>query len=497
MEHMDFNDYRTYDALGLAELVRTGKVTPAELLEIAIARADAVDGDIHALNYRMYDIARARANSVTEGPFAGVPFLVKDLEQEYAGIPSSAGSRSLRNIPAQDNSEVVDRWLDAGLVIFGRTATSEFGTKGVTEPEGVPPTRNPWDVTRTPGGSSGGTAAAVAAGVVPVAGASDGGGSIRIPAACTGLFGLKAGRGLIPAGPGAAEGNFGSATDGVISRTVRDSAAMLDVLSAPTNPGAPFHVKRPAKSYFDLSKRDPGKLRIGFTTASPLGNEVSVEAVAAVEKTVGMLKGLGHQVEQAEPDIDGRQMSEDFLSMWCAMFATAMEDIKARYGAKDKDFELDNRLLAAAAKRMSATDFIRGQARWNDYNRALGAFHEEYDLLLTPTLAEPPVKIGALDTPMYLRILGRVGLRTGLATPLSKTRAWMDQVLANLETVPFTQLANITGRPAMSVPTYRTPKVLPLGVQFVGPLDSEPTLLQLAQQLQDETGWDKEFAPLR
>lgn len=497
---MDYSEYRSYDALGLAELVRTGQASPSELLETAITRMRQVDGRINALNYPMYDIARKRVEQLTDedlqGPFGGVPFLVKDLEQDYRGTPSSAGSRSLKHIQSEENSEVVNRWLDSGLVIFGRTATSEFGTKGVTEPEDGPPTRNPWNLNHTPGGSSGGTAAAVAAGVVPVGGASDGGGSIRIPAGCTGLFGLKPGRGVIPAGPRSAEGNFGSATDGVISRTVRDSAAMLDVMSTPEDIGGPFHVKHPEESYLELSQREPGTLRIGFTTSSPLGNPTSPEAVAAVEDAVAKLRALGHEVEPAEPDIDGRQMSEDFLNMWCAMCATITDQIKIRYGATDRDFELDNRLLIAAARRMSAIDFIESHARWNDYNRALGAFHDQYDLLLTPTLATPPVRVGELDTPWYLKWIGRVGLRTGLATPVSKTKFWTDQVMANLEPVPFTQLANITGRPAMSVPLYRTPAGLPLGVQFVGPLSSEPMLLQLAQQLQDETQWHKEFAPL-
>ncbi|MFE0021078.1 amidase [Amycolatopsis sp. NPDC059021] len=486
---MEYSEYRRFDAVGLAELVARGEVSPAELLEVAIARAERVNGPLNAIVYPMYDIARKRAATGLSGPFAGVPFLLKDLHQDYAGLPTGSGSRSLRHRPAARHSEAVRRWLDAGLVIFGKTATPEFGTKAVTESAATGPTRNPWNPGHTPGGSSGGSAAAVAAGVVPAAGASDGGGSIRIPAACCGIFGLKPGRGLLPCGPDHAEYLHGAATEGVLSRSVRDTAAMLDVLARTPDPGGPYLAAIPETPYAELARREPGKLRIGYTTYSPLGTAVHPEAVAAVDSAAVLLAKLGHDVEPADPGIDGAQLAKDFLTMWCAQSATTIAEIQRTTGASTKDFELDTRLLAASAYAVRAPEYVAAHHRWNAHTRALAAFHEKYDLLLTPTLAGPPVRVGELDTPRLLRYVGEVLLRLGLAGPLAKTKAWNDTVIANLAPVPFTQLANLTGRPAMSVPLYRTGAGLPLGVQFVGGLGSEPALLALATQLEAEQPW--------
>ncbi|MCE7006231.1 amidase [Kibdelosporangium philippinense] len=486
---MDYDEYRRYDAVGLAELVARGEVSPVELLDVAIERAEQVNPKLNAIVYPMYEIARKRAAANPAGPFAGVPFLIKDLGQDYQGLPTGSGSRSLRGQVAVSHSVNVQRWLDAGLVIFGKTATPEFGAKPVTEPEVTGPTRNPWNLAHTPGGSSGGAAAAVAAGIVPVAGASDGGGSIRIPAACCGLFGLKPGRGLLSSGPRRAESFHGAATDGVISRTVRDTAAMLDVLTTRPDPGGPYLPGFPAESFAELAAREPGKLKIGFTTRSPLGTPVHEDAVAAVEQAVAVLEKLGHEVEAAEPDIDGRQLGRDFLLGWSANAAATIVDVQRSTKARPQDFELDTRLLAAAAWRVRSPEYVMAHMRWNDYTRALAAFHERYHLFLTPSLGRPPVRIGELNAPAAIRMLGKVLLGLKLAGPFSKTKAWSDQVLENLAAVPFTQLANITGRPAMSVPLYRTQPGLPLGVQFVGGLGSEPMLLALAHQLETAHPW--------
>ncbi|MFN7244888.1 MAG: amidase, partial [Dietzia cercidiphylli] len=259
---MHIDEYRRHDALGLADSVRSGEVTAGELLEVALQQADAVNPHLNAIVQRMDDRARERVAGPLDGPFAGVPFLIKDLGQDYRGVPTSGGSRPLSRIPAAEHSTVVQRWLDSGLVIFGKTNTPEFGAKGITEPDLFGPARNPWDASRTPGGSSGGSAAAVAAGVVPVAGASDGGGSIRIPAACCGLVGLKPGRGLVPMGPSLGEAMHGAATNGVISRSVRDSAAMLDVLAG-GEPSGPYVPGVPTESFLSQVGQDPGRLRIG------------------------------------------------------------------------------------------------------------------------------------------------------------------------------------------------------------------------------------------
>jgi Asp-tRNA(Asn)/Glu-tRNA(Gln) amidotransferase A subunit family amidase len=287
------NDYQSHDAVGLAALVRSGDVTPAELLAAARARVAEVNPRINAV------VREIEPPAAGEGPFAGVPFLLKDLHQDLAGHPTSDGSRALAATRRTETATAVQRWLDAGLVVFGKTNTPEFGAKGVTEPVVFGPARNPWNTGHTPGGSSGGAAAAVAAGIVPCAAASDGGGSIRIPASACGLFGLKPSRGLVPAGPAVGEGIGGTATNGVISRSVRDTAAMLDVLVGAT-PESPYLPALPAGPYADEVGRDPGTLRIGVCTASAINPDPHPEALAAARSAAELLAGLGHHVEELD-----------------------------------------------------------------------------------------------------------------------------------------------------------------------------------------------------
>ncbi|MCK1798422.1 amidase family protein [Streptomyces sp. XM4193] len=494
---MEYAEYRRHDATGLAELVAGGEVAAGELLETAIARTEAVNGRVNAVVRPMYETARARAGTELNGPFAGVPFLIKDLLQDYEGEPTGSGCAALRDgPPAGRSSEPVRRWLSSGLVVFGKTNTPEFGIKGVTEPRAYGPTRNPWDTARTSGGSSGGSAAAVAAGIVPVAGGNDGGGSLRIPAACCGLFALKPGRGLVPCGPLQAEYLHGAATDGVISRTVRDSARMLDVLTELPDPGGPFEAARPELPYAQGALRAPGRLRIGFSTQSPIGTEVHPEAVAAVESAARLLSGLGHEVEEAETGVDGRQLAEDFLDMWYGQVAFTLDHRRRETGAKSSAFELDTRLLAAAGRATRAHHSFGSHQRWNTHTRALADFHQRYDLLLTPSLARPPVRVGELDTPSWMQTGSRALLALGLAGKLARTKLWRDVIVENLAATPYTQLANITGRPAMSVPLHRTAEGLPLGVQFVGPWGSETTLLALATTLEDASPWADLEPPL-
>jgi amidase len=485
---VDFAEYRSHDAVGLAELVEKGEVTAPELLEVALARADAVDRALNPIARPMRELARERAAGELTGPFAGVPFLIKDLGQHWAGLPTAAGSRSLAMLPATGHAEVVRRWLDAGLVVFGKTTTPEFGAKAITEPELTGPTRNPWDTSRTPGGSSGGSAAAVAAGIVPVAGASDGGGSIRIPAACCGLFGLKPGRGVVPAGPAVGESMHGAGSNGVVSRSVRDTAAMLDVLAAP-DPSGPFLTAPPDGRYADLALREPGRLRIGFATASPIGTAVDPEAVAAVQDAAALLESLGHDVEPAVSGVDERQLSRDFLTMWFAAVSRQVGLARAATGCGPDAFELDTRVMAALGRATPAPVYIAAHDRWNDHTRALSAFHGRYDLLLTPTLARPPVRIGELAAPPHLERAERALLALRATRLLALTDLVDQLVTQNLGPVPFTQLANITGRPAMSVPLHWTAGGLPLGVQFVGPLGAEGRMLALAAQLETARPW--------
>ena len=486
---MKLTDYVQHDATGLAELVRQGHVHPSELLDTALARANETRA-LNAIVTRLDGSARERSQAPfdLQAPFCGVPFLVKDLFQDMAGIPSSFGSRSLANVPAPEDSDVVRRWRQAGLVIFGKTNTPEFGAKNVTEPTLFGPARNPWDPTRTPGGSSGGSAAAVAAGVVPVAGANDGGGSIRIPAGACGLFGFKAGRGRISMGPSMGEGMNGAAVQGVVSRSVRDTAAMMDLLQGP-EPHAPYHMAPPERPYVQTMQQAPGKLRIGFSTASPIGSPVDPQAIAAVEDAARLLESLGHHVEPATLPVNGIHLAEDFLLSWFCTQALIVATIREMTGARLKDFESDTRMMAAIGRSVSAVELLKCEGRWNEHNRALSQFHAQYDLWLSPTMSAPPLTIGALTTPWALDLLSNVVTRLGLAGRVRQNPSFKSTVLQNLGWTPYTQLANLTGRPAMSVPLYWTPEGLPLGVQFVGGLNSEALLLQLAAQLEAARPW--------
>lgn len=486
---MEYEEYRKYDGVGLAALIREGSVSATEVLEAAIARCDEVNDKLNAVTRTMFESARTRARQAPTGALAGVPFLLKDLHQERAGEPSSGGTRPLSELAATETAETVRRWQQAGLNVFGRTNSPEFGAKPITEPEAFGPTRNPWRLDRTAGGSSGGSAAAVAAGMVPLAGASDGGGSIRIPAACCGLFGLKPSRGLVPAGPLRAENFHGAALDGVLSRTVRDSAAGLDCLVG-FDPAGPYAAAMPDESFGAAITRPPGRLRIGFTAQSALGRP-HPEAVAALTHAAELLDSLGHDVEPVESPVDLEALAVDFLNAWSVKLAASLDEAKRLTGAPESAFELDSRLLASAGRAISGPEYSALLERWHSYTRRVAEFHETYDLLLTPGLAGPPVRIGELDTPPALRLAGRavLGLRAGAALRRS---GLVDRVAReNLRHVPYTQLANMTGRPAMSVPLYRDEGGLPLGVQFVGPLRGESTLFRLAAQLEQARPWDQ------
>ena len=477
--------YRTYDAIGLAELVRSGEAKPAELLEAARTRADEVNPRINAI------VVDVEPKAAVEGaPFSGVPFLIKDLLQHLAGYPTSGGSRSLSAVPATETATVVRRWLDAGLVIFGKTNTPEFGANAVTEPELFGPARNPWNTDHTPGGSSGGSAAAVAAGIVPCAGASDGGGSIRIPASACGLFGLKASRGLVPAGPAHGEYLGGSATDGVISRSVRDSAAMLDAMVGPT-PNSPYLAAQSPTAYLDEVGRAPDRLRIGACTTSSINPKPHQEAVAAVAEAADLLTDLGHDVVQiARAPYDDGVVAREFLTTYFAYAAYTVDEAKAACGADDSAFELNTRLMAAMGRSTNPVDLTRALERRHEHVRRLADFHQQYDLLLTPTTATPPPLVGAFAVSPALGIAARGLLAARVAGQLRRLTPVLDQMIGDyLGWVPYTQLANLTGRPAMTVPLHWTADGLPIGVQFVGRLGAEGQLIRLASQLEQARPW--------
>jgi amidase len=485
-----FKEYGRYDALGLAGLIRRGEVTATEVLEAALARAEAVNPRLNAIITPMHDLARARAQEKLHGPFAGVPFLVKDLFQEYAGVRVCYGCKALKavNYTAAEHAEITARWLKAGVVIFGRTNTPEFGAKGITEPDAFGPTRNPWNLAHTPGGSSGGSAAAVASGIVPIAGGNDGGGSIRLPAGHCGLFGLKPGRGRTPWGPAYGEMMHGAAMNHVLTRSVRDSAAMLDATHGP-EVGSMYRLEPPARPYLDELAREPDKLKIGFTMKSPIGTEVHPEAIIAVRNSAKLLESLGHRVEEAEPAVNGMQLAQDFVTMWFANCAATVDVIKQQTGCGDEGFELDTLAMAAFGRASRASDYVTGYMRWNEYTRKLGEFHQKYDLFMTPTMALPPARVGEIATPRWQQVALRILMALRLTGLVLKTGLVEEMVRENLKWVPFTQIGNLTGAPAMSVPLHWTADGLPLGTHFVAPHGGEGVLFSVAGQLERAQPW--------
>lgn len=489
---MKLDEYLRHDATGLAALVAAGEVTAAELLELARRRMRQVNPRLNAVVIETAENADVQVQGTLEGPFAGVPFLIKDLDQEYRGYPTTCGCRALRNDVATENALITERFLEAGLVIMGKTNTPELGAKGITEPDLWGPCRNPWDTSRTPGGSSGGSAAAVAAGIVPAAGANDGGGSIRIPAATTGLVGLKPSRGVAPYGPQSGEAMFGMATQGVLSRTVRDSASLLDAIVA-ANPMADFQVARPRQSFSTAITRRPKKLRIGYSGHSAIRGDATPVATAALEETAQLLTDLGHHVEEVRPPYDDKALAETFLTIWFGKVCGQVDEISERTGAGDRDFEADTLAIAEIGRANGVTGMLRALGQVPAYTHAMERYYERFDYFMTPTLAQEPIKIGALDTPAPLRAAARAAHRLHGGKAMVRSGLIDQMIEENLGWVPYTQLANLTGRPAISVPSYWTPDGLPLGVSFNGRFGSDGALLSLAAQLEEAAPWIDRF----
>ncbi|HOO89269.1 MAG TPA: amidase family protein [Syntrophales bacterium] len=486
-----FNEYDSYDGLGMAELVRKKDVSPADLYEEAIQRIERLNPSLNAVITPMFDLARKDIErGLPEGPFTGVPFLLKDLVAAYAGVPLTGGSRAYRNYIPDEDCELVKRFKKAGVVIMGKTNCPEFGLMGITEPELHGPTRNPWDVDHTPGGSSGGSAAAVASGMVPIASGGDGGGSLRIPSSCCALFGLKPTRGRNPTGPEHGAIWQGAVVEHIISRSVRDSAAMLDATRG-TDAGAPYVIPLPERPYMEEIKRDPGSLRIAFNTLSPLGTEVHPECVRAVEKTALLLEDLGHTVEKACPYLDGKALAKSYLTMYMGEIAADIEELQTILGRKAKrdDVEALTWTLGLLGRTFSAGYFVKQLREWDMASRVMGRFHETYDLYLTPTMAYPPVRIGELQPKPAERLLLSIVNSLGLGTVLKLSGITDKLAVESLSKTPFTQLANFTGQPAMSVPLHWTDEGLPCGVQFIGRFGDEATLFRLAAQMEQAQPW--------
>lgn len=486
-----FAEYDQYDGLGLAELVRQKKITPSELCEEAISRIEKLNPALNAVVTPMFDIGRDAAKKpLPEGLFAGVPFLLKDLIGAYAGVKLTWGCRAYKDYVPDFDSELVKRFKKTGVITLGKTNTPEFGLMGITEPELFGPTRNPWNPERTCGGSSGGSAVAVASGMVPIASGGDGGGSIRIPACYCSLVGLKPTRGRTPTGPTFGKLWQGATVEHVLTRSVRDCAAMLDATQG-TDAGAPYIVPPPERPYSEEINYEPGSLKIAFNTESPLGKGTHDDCKEAVLKTVKLLQDLGHKVEEAKPQVDSIKLANSYFMLYFGEIAAdidlAESVLKRKVGKKD--FEITTWFFGKLGRSYNAGDFVTALREWDIAARAMGQFHLKYDLYLTPTVAFPPVKIGELLPKPYEKTAMEIISFLNLGS-LAKASGMVNQLaLQTLAKTPFTQLANYTGQPAINLPLHWDKDGMPCGVQFIAPFADEATLFRLAAQLEKAQPW--------
>jgi amidase len=471
------DDLAFSDATAQADLVRRKQVKPIELVDAAIDRIERLNPTLNAVVTPMYDLARKAASGpLPDGPFAGVPYLLKDLLASYAGVRFTSGSAFLRDNVADHDSELVVRLKRAGLIVLGKTNTPEFGILPTAEPHLFGPSRNPWNTNHSTGGSSGGSAAAVAAGLVPAAHGNDGGGSIRIPASCCGLFGLKPTRGRNPLGPDYGDIFGGLVCEHAITRSVRDSAALLDATSGP-DVGDPYWAPPPARPFLQEVGAAPGKLRIAFTTTAATGAEVHPDCVAAVRDVAALCSDLGHEVEEAAPAVDGQMLTQTFITVWSAGCAFTMDGVALSTGrtATQDQFEPLTWALAEVGRSHTAAAYLMALTIMQMTSRAVGRFFVDHDVWLTPTLAEPPVPLGTFDSPPDNPLYG-----------LMRAGAY----------VPFTPICNITGQPAMSVPLYWNAGGLPVGSHFIGRFGNEAMLFRLAAQLEEARPWASRRPPV-
>lgn len=467
---MNEQDYLDHDAVGLGEAVRKGEASATELVDIAIARAERLNPKLNAIVYEDYENARKVAKSAgREGLFAGVPFLVKDLGMSVAGMRRTSGSRFLKDVVDTEDSGITKRWRASGLIFLGKSNTPEFGIPGVTESQLLGPCRNPWNTDHTPGGSSGGAASATAAGIVPMAHASDGLGSIRIPAACCGLVGLKVTRDRNPNLPEGAENILGNAVDHVVSRTVRDSAAMLDVIGLP-EPGTPYAYPARPESYLKEIEKGPGKLKIRWSSETARGRPIDPEIEEALAATAELLGKLGHEVDHQGLGIDYMAMYNTRGAAAGANFAATIQRWIEKTGAEPQgdDFETLTWASYKSGRKVMGADAFHSLGELRRLSRDVVRKWEEFDVYLCPVLGTPPSKIGWIDTQ---------GLEP---RELNKRQA---------AAYPYTPIFNFTGQPSLSLPLAWTKSGLPIGMMFTGRYGDEATLLKLARQIEREAPW--------
>ena len=477
---MKVSEYASYDGIGLAELVKSRQVTARELATAALQAIDRLNGDINAVIAKVpEETERSLLQGPGKGAFEGAPFLIKDVGSHYANVPSEFGSRLFEGLSFPYDSELAVRFKQAGVVAVGRSNIPEFGASVSTEPVKNGPTRNPWNTAHTAGGSSGGAAAAVAAGMVPVAHANDGGGSIRAPASCCGVFGLKPTRGRQPWGPDQDEGIFGLGSELVVSRTVRDSAAMLDA-TAGSDIGARYLLPPPTMSFLEASRRDPRRLRIAFSVTSPAGApQVHPECKQAVLDAARLCEALGHDVFESSPDVTHEESCAVFRDIAAPVMAMAVKMICHATGREvgPQTFEATSRALLQHGSRMSAVDLAEAMGVANTISRKLGRFFTQCDLWLTPVLTTPPLRLGVLNA-------NEEGV---------DAVQWIRKLM---DFCAFCAMFNGSGQPAMSVPLHWSADGLPVGVQFVGRFADEVTLFSIAGQLERARPWIERTPPI-
>ena len=467
---MSFPEYPFLDALGLARLIQKKEISAKQALEAAIDRIESLNPRLNAVVCKMYDQAFGRIkNGPPLGPFSGVPFLLKDLTANFAGVPTSSGSRLLGQVVPKTHSTLTQRYLDAGLVILGKTNTPELGMSGTTEPQAFGPTRNPWNLEKSPGGSSGGSAAAVASGMVPMAHGTDTGGSIRNPASNCGLFGLKPTRSRVPLGPNPAEPDAGLSVMHAVTRTVRDSAALLDAVSGPAT-GDPWMAPPFCGLFVNEAKKDPGQLKIAVHYTAHHGVDIDPQCKKAVEKAARLCTDLGHVVVEAKPEINGERAMEISRITWPV---GVLDTVGAAYGRLGKEPDGDGLEwitweMARQGMETKAVDFLGAINAIHEMGRGVARFFETFDMVLSPVLSRPPWPLDEYEN--------------RYTDPVSYIRTVFDYS-------PFAWPYNFSGQPAMSVPLHRTAEGLPVGVMFAGRYGDEAALFRLAGQIEQAAPW--------
>ena len=473
---MAFQDYAKFDALGLADLVAKRDVTPAELVEEAIARVERHNPKINAVVFKTFDRARSAAKLPVQGPFAGVPFLLKDILGTQKGVPTRQGSNFLPPVPAPHDATLVRRFTAAGLISIGKTNVPEFGLVPTTEPTIYGSCNNPWELDHSSGGSSGGSGAAVAAGIVPIAHANDGGGSIRVPASANGLVGLKPTRGRNPLGPDLGDIMGGLVCEHVVTRIVRDTAAALDV-TAGNEQGDPYWAPPKPNSYLEESKTAPGKLRIAFSTTNIFGKKFDPECVTAIQSTAKLLESLGHHVEEASPTIAVDQLMQSFMPIWASGLAMLIDGtaMMTNRPPHESDFQGMTWGLYQMGKSITAAQYQMCWFMLHSISRQVAHFHETYDVWMATTMGAPPVRNGTFDFHEK--------------DPVKAFAPIIDYL-------PVTPLQNATGQPAITLPLHWAQNGLPVGVHFAGRFGDETTLLRLAGQLEQAKPWANRHPPI-